>query len=116
MHRICRASAGCRAHCNSRPGGRLYRPRHPPSRAPEEEPVKHRNGRLRAVLASAALASISVMAAGPVAAGDKGPLGNYKHIVVIYEENHSFDNLYGHWGDVNGQHVIGSSDATAPHT
>ncbi len=25
-----------------------------------------------------------------------------KHIVVIYEENHSFDNLYGRWEGVNG--------------
>jgi phospholipase C len=26
----------------------------------------------------------------------------YKHIVVIYEENHSFDNLFGGWEKVNG--------------
>ncbi len=38
--------------------------------------------------------------------------GGYKHLVVIYEENHSFDNLYGQWGEVRGQHVDGSSDAT----
>jgi phospholipase C len=38
--------------------------------------------------------------------------GGYKHLVVIYEENHSFDNLYGGWGSVNGQHVDGRSDAT----
>jgi acid phosphatase len=76
----------------------------------------HRSGRLRAVLASASLISISLMAAGPAAAGaDKGPLGNYKHIVVIYEENHSFDNLYGLWGDVNGQHLVGLADADAAH-
>jgi acid phosphatase len=29
-------------------------------------------------------------------------LGKVKHIVVIYEENHSFDNLYGRWEGVNG--------------
>ena len=76
----------------------------------------HRSGRLRAVLASASLVSISLMAAGPAAAAaDKGPLGNYKHIVVIYEENHSFDNLYGLWGDVNGQHLAGLADADAAH-
>ena len=23
------------------------------------------------------------------------PFGPFKHVVVIYEENHSFDNLYG---------------------
>ena len=76
----------------------------------------HRSGRLRAVLVSATLASISLMAAGPAADADKGPLGNFKHIVVIYEENHSFDNLYGLWGDVNGQHLIGLADADAAHT
>jgi acid phosphatase len=45
-----------------------------------------------------------------------GPLGHFKHLVVIYEENHSFDNLYGTWGDVNGQHAEGIADATAAHT
>jgi acid phosphatase len=39
--------------------------------------------------------------------------GGYKHLVVIYEENHSFDNLYGSWGNVNGHHVVGLSDASA---
>jgi acid phosphatase len=39
--------------------------------------------------------------------------GGFKHLVVIYEENHSFDNLYGSWGSVNGQHVEGLADATA---
>jgi phospholipase C len=39
--------------------------------------------------------------------------GGYKHLVVIYEENHSFDNLYGTWGDVRGQHVEGLADATS---
>jgi acid phosphatase len=29
-------------------------------------------------------------------------LGDVKHIVVIYEENHSFDNLFGMWPGVNG--------------
>src|SRR6185437_13621760 len=56
--------------------------------------------------------------AAPVSAGNgskKGPLGNFKNIVVIYEENHSFDNLYGMWGDVNGQAVIGLPDALANH-
>ena len=36
-----------------------------------------------------------------------GPLGPITHLVVIYEENHSFDNLYGTWGKVNGQRVDG---------
>jgi len=33
--------------------------------------------------------------------------GHFQHLVVIYEENHSFDNLYGGWGSVNGQPVDG---------
>jgi phospholipase C len=32
--------------------------------------------------------------------------------VVIYQENHSFDNLYGGWGEVAEQHVTGLSEAT----
>src|SRR5262245_44248016 len=31
-----------------------------------------------------------------------GRLGRIRHIVVIYQENHSFDNLYGGWEGVNG--------------
>jgi acid phosphatase len=37
--------------------------------------------------------------------------GGYRHLVVIYEENHSFDNLYGHWGRVEGQRVDGLRQA-----
>ena len=55
--------------------------------------------------------------AAPVAGAPKtGPLQQYKHLVVIYEENHSFDNLYGLWGNVNGQQVVGLSAADAAHT
>src|SRR3954470_19952338 len=42
--------------------------------------------------------------------GHKGPptaLERIKHIVVIYEENHSFDNLYGGWEGVEG---LGAAD------
>jgi len=39
--------------------------------------------------------------------------GGYRHLVVIYEENHSFDNLYGGWGQVNGQRVNGIDRAGA---
>ena len=42
--------------------------------------------------------------------------GGFKHLVVIYEENHSFDNLYGGWGTVEGQRVNGRSNAPAAHT
>jgi acid phosphatase len=57
----------------------------------------------------------------PVAAGSAsgatadqaraGALSRIRHIVVIYEENHSFDNLYGGWEGVNGL-----SRADAAHT
>ena len=40
----------------------------------------------------------------------------FKHIVVIYQENHSFDNLYGLWGDVWGDPVNGLSRADFAHT
>jgi len=42
-------------------------------------------------------------------------LKDYKHIVVIYQENHSFDNLYGHWGRVGEDGVRGPDDADAAH-
>jgi acid phosphatase len=41
-------------------------------------------------------------------AQQEGGLGRIKHIVVVYEENHSFDNLYGGWEGVNG---LASADA-----
>ena len=45
---------------------------------------------------------------------DRGHEGvhQYKHIVVIYQENHSFDNLYGHWGDVGRDHLNGDRKST----
>ena len=45
-----------------------------------------------------------------------GPLpGGYTNLVVIYEENHSFDNLYGQWGRVGGRVVDGLQNAGAHH-
>jgi phospholipase C len=40
----------------------------------------------------------------------------YKNVVVIYQENHSFDNLYGRWGRVGGRRVDGLARADAAHT
>ncbi|GAA4361493.1 alkaline phosphatase family protein [Angustibacter luteus] len=37
------------------------------------------------------------------------------NLVVIYQENHSFDNLFGSWGPVGGQQVDGLAGATAQH-
>jgi phospholipase C len=39
---------------------------------------------------------------------DGKKLHRVKHVVVIYEENHSFDNLYGGWEGVDG---LGKADA-----
>jgi phospholipase C len=61
------------------------------------------------VAALVALAAIGVSASGGVA--KTSPLARINHIVVIYEENHSFDNLYGGWEGVNGL-----SKADAAHT
>jgi acid phosphatase len=74
------------------------------------------------------LGAVAVLAAGSVSAAhasadDHGhhdqagnPLGGYKHLVVIYEENHSFDNLYGLWGKVGGARVNGLPQAQAGTT
>src|SRR3954454_23628100 len=44
----------------------------------------------------------ALLAPGTAEAKKKSRLDRLKHIVVIYEENHSFDNLYGEWPGVNG--------------
>ncbi len=69
---------------------------------------------LRRVL-TFAIGALTVMAAGPVftavqagasnGPGDEGNIGalaGINHLVVIYEENHSFDNLYGSFPGANG--------------
>ena len=53
-------------------------------------------------------AAFGAIAAGTTLANADG----FQHIVVIYEENHSFDNLYGNWGSVGGTPVNGLSNAT----
>ena len=61
-----------------------------------------------------ALLAGTTLAAWPLAsnaAGGTDAFGDVQHIVVIYEENHSFDNLYGGWEGVNGL-----SSATAAQT
>lgn len=61
-------------------------------------------------IAGTALAVGSAVAT-PVAGAGGHPAalpGGFRHLVVIYEENHSFDNLYGTWGSVDGQAVNGT--------
>ena len=72
-------------------------------------------------LAAAALIAASVLPGTTATAATKSlsgakATGGFKHIVVIYEENHSFDNLYGGWGKVDGHEVNGRSKATPAHT
>jgi acid phosphatase len=73
-------------------------------------------------LAAATLTALGLLtataAASPGSHDRRGPtvVGKYKHLVVIYEENHSFDNLYGTWGSVDGQRVEGLRSADQVHT
>jgi phospholipase C len=78
--------------------------------------MKIRVRRAPALLACLAMVGVGLAPTSATADGGRKPLNGIKHIVVIYEENHSFDNLYGNWGDVNGHHVIGLDDATAANT
>jgi phospholipase C len=59
--------------------------------------------------------AITAVGAATVSAGTNSTaesrLDKINHIVVIYEENHSFDNLYGGWEGVNGR-----ANADAAHT
>ncbi len=61
--------------------------------------------RFAAGAACALLLGPGVAAAAP--ATSASALAKVKHVVVIYEENHSFDNLYGDWEGVNG---LGKAD------
>src|SRR6266516_1847591 len=56
------------------------------------------------VLGAAATLVAGVALAPAVASAHDGGdgRGSINHIVVIYEENHSFDNLFGSWERVNG--------------
>src|SRR5712691_5823337 len=57
----------------------------------------------RVLLATVALMVSAVTMAGPAGAkGGGNPLSRIEHLVVIYLENHSFDNLYGLWPGVDG--------------
>jgi acid phosphatase len=49
-----------------------------------------------------AAATVSLPATAQARGGGHDPLAGIRHIVVIYEENHSFDNLWGRWPGVDG--------------
>jgi acid phosphatase len=69
---------------------------------------------MRGFMVGALAATLGLLVA-PVAASAGGHdwdrLGQIRHFVVIYEENHSFDNLYGGWEGVDGL-----ANADAAHT
>jgi phospholipase C len=74
--------------------------------------MRRLRGAGRALVALAGIALIAVVATGGAgAARGDDQLQKINHIVVIYEENHSFDNLYGGWEGVNGL-----ANADAAHT
>ena len=56
-------------------------------------------------------AAVAIPVAAVADEGHGSGLRKIDHIVVIYEENHSFDNLYGRWEGVDGL-----SQADAAHT
>ncbi|MFL6062554.1 MAG: hypothetical protein ACJ72E_15095, partial [Marmoricola sp.] len=67
-----------------------------------------------AVIGLGAAASAALVPASDANSHPSQLAGGYKHLVVIYEENHSFDNLYGGWGKVNGQAVHGRTATGTP--
>jgi acid phosphatase len=62
-------------------------------------------------LSCAVLAATAMSGSATPGNANREKLDKVNHIVVIYEENHSFDNLYGGWEGVNGR-----SNADAAHT
>jgi acid phosphatase len=67
--------------------------------------------RRRALVGIAVAVAAVTITSGAGAGRGSDQLRKINHIVVIYEENHSFDNLYGSWEGVNGL-----SNADAAHT
>lgn len=69
-------------------------------------------------LAAASLPAQAQTTAAPASNGSHpapGALpGGYTNLVVIYEENHSFDNLYGGWGRVGPDEVDGAQSPAVP--
>ncbi|HEX4293657.1 MAG TPA: alkaline phosphatase family protein [Rhizomicrobium sp.] len=63
-----------------------------------------------------AAAALGVVALSPAQAAHAKQEFPFRHIVIIYEENHSFDNLYGLWDQVEGQSVNGLANADSAHT
>jgi acid phosphatase len=74
--------------------------------------MRRLRGAGRALVALAGIGLVAAVATGGAGASrGNDQLQKINHIVVIYEENHSFDNLYGGWEGVNGL-----NNADAAHT
>src|SRR3954469_4138115 len=75
----------------------------------------------RAVLIAAAGMALLAPPAAAARGHRERALDGIRHFVVIYEENHSFDNLYGRWERVDGlrdadpAHARQVSQAGTPH-
>ena len=67
------------------------------------------------VLAGAGLPIASALGTDGHHGGGGGGGAKVTNLVVIYQENHSFDNLFGSWGPVGGQQVDGLAGASAQH-
>src|SRR5712691_7492462 len=63
------------------------------------------------VLAATALLVVAASGGSTTNPSNENKLKQVQHIVVVYEENHSFDNLYGGW-----ERVRGVSDADVAHS
>jgi acid phosphatase len=79
------------------------------SRPMPSRPVLSRYALGALAVAGAFVITGATIAPGVHAASSRLVIGHYHHLVVIYQENHSFDNLWGDWGQVNGQRVEGVS-------
>jgi phospholipase C len=66
---------------------------------------------LRSSLASFALASALLIGVAPILSAQTPGVQKINHIVVIYQENWSFDSLYGHFPGANG---LDNASATTP--
>ena len=76
--------------------------------------------RLLGITLGSALLVVLGLTGPSSATADTGVIGGlfpgFDHIVVIYQENHSFDNLYGNWGRVGFDRVNGLSTADPTKT
>src|ERR1700737_971625 len=55
----------------------------------------------RALAAAGVLVTAAVARAATATAKESSPLSKINHFVIVYQENHSFDNLYGGWEGVD---------------